>query len=116
MYARVTLLDIDTSRVPLDDAVDAFRAHTVPRLHEQPGYRGICALTTPDGKAVLLSFWETEAQAATEGEAFYDDELAQFATMFRAPPGRDRYEVVYAEDVSRTTSADGVSIAPFARK
>ena len=52
-------------------------------------------LATPEGKGVLMSLWDTEAQAAAEGDQrFYADALGQFATLFRAPPGRERYEVV----------------------
>jgi hypothetical protein len=106
MYARVTLLEIDTLRVSVEDALELFHAHTLPRLHEQPGYRGVYVLTTPEGKGALISLWDTEDQAAIEGDgssgSYYSDELGQFTTLFRAPPGRERYEVAYVEEPMRT--------------
>ncbi len=99
MYARMTLLEIDTLRTSIQDALDLFRERTVPRLREQPGYRGIYVMTNPDGKAALLSLWETEEQAASEGDhSFYSTELGAYATFFRSTPGRDRYEVVFMEE------------------
>ncbi len=103
MYARVTLLEIDTMRESVEHALEQFRAHTLPRLHEQPGYCGINVLTTPDGKAMLVSFWDTEAQAEAQGDhTFYAQELGRYATLFRAPPGRDRYEVAVMEEPAPT--------------
>jgi hypothetical protein len=99
MYARVTLLEIDTVRASVADALDKFRAQTLPRLHEQPGYRGVWVLATPEGKALLMSLWDTEAQADIEGDhRFYGAELGRFATLFRSPPGRDEYEVLYVDE------------------
>ena len=51
MYARTTLLEIDTVRIPLDGAVAEFERVVVPQLREQPGFRGVYALTTPEGRA-----------------------------------------------------------------
>ena len=94
MYARTTLLEIDTLRVPLDDALAQFEASVVPRLREQPGFAGLYALTTPEGRAMLISFWDTAAQADASGDSgWYPDVLAEFTTMFRSPPGREHYEV-----------------------
>lgn len=94
MYARTTLLEIDTVRVPLDDALDQFETSVVPRLREQPGFCGLYALTTPDGRAMLITFWETAAQAEARTEAgWYPELLAEYTTLFRAPPGREQYEV-----------------------
>ncbi len=97
MYARMTLLEIDTLRTSVRQALDAFRAHVVPRLREQPGYRGVYAMANPDGKAALLSMWDDAEQAAVE-RAFYTEELAEHTTFFRSTPGRDHYEVVFAEE------------------
>jgi hypothetical protein len=94
MYARTTLLEIDTMRVPLDAALAQFEGAVMPRLREQPGFCGLYALTTPEGKAMLISFWENEAQAdATSESGWYPDVLAEFTTLFRSPPGRECYEV-----------------------
>ncbi len=84
-------------------ALAQFEAEVAPNLREQPGYRGVFVLTTPDGKGALLSLWDTEAQASVEGDhQFYSDALSRFATLFRSPPGRERYEVAYVDEPAAT--------------
>jgi heme-degrading monooxygenase HmoA len=103
MYARLTLLEIDTVRTSMDAALAQFECEVAPGLEEQPGYQGVFVLTTPDGKGALLSLWDTEAQAAVEADEqpFYAEALGRFATLFRSPPGRERYEVAYADQPVR---------------
>ena len=94
MYARSTLLEIDTLRVSLDDALEQFQTMVLPQLREQPGFRGLYALTTPAGKAMLLTFWDTAEQADAGTETgWYPEVLAEYTTLFRSPPGRETYEV-----------------------
>jgi heme-degrading monooxygenase HmoA len=94
MYARTTLLEIDTVRVPLDEALALFEASVMPRLREQVGFRGLYVLTTAEGRAMLVSFWESAEQADAGAEAgWYPEVLSEYTTLFRAPPGRERYEV-----------------------
>jgi hypothetical protein len=96
MYSRVTLLEIDTTRIGLDDALELYRAEVIPRLYEQVGYEGSIVLTTPEGKAMLITMWQTE-DAALAAEAFAAGELARHTMLFASPPGRDRYEVAYLD-------------------
>ena len=104
MYARVTLLEIDTLRATVDDALESFRERTLGRLRDQAGYRGVWVLATPEGKAMLMSLWDTEEQAGIEGDhRFYDVELGHFATLFRAPPGRGEYEVLLVDQPAGKT-------------
>jgi hypothetical protein len=94
----VTLLEIDTVRVSVGDALQQFRDHTLGRLRAQPGYRGVWVLATPEGKGLLMSLWDTEADARVDGDrAFYGEELGHFATMFRSAPGREQYDVLYVD-------------------
>lgn len=95
MVARVTLAEIDTVRIGLDEAVERFKAGIVPPLHRQPGYRGLYALATPEGQALVMTLWESE-EAADAGLAsgFYAGQVAQFVTFYRSPPGRATYDVV----------------------
>ena len=94
MYARTTLLEIDTLRVSLDEALELFEAAVMPRLREQPGFSGLYALTTPEGRAMLISFWESAEEADAGAESgWYPEVLSEFTTLFRAPPGREHYEV-----------------------
>ena len=98
MYARVTLLEIDTMRATVAAAVAQFEREVLPELQAQDGYRGVLALATPEGKAALLSMWDTEEQANVGGmTGFYAETLARYVTLFAAPPGRERYEVMVVD-------------------
>ena len=102
MYARLTLLEIDTVRTSMESALDRFETDVAPRLRAQTGYCGVFVMTTPEGKGALLSLWDTADQADVEGgQQFYADALGAFATLFRSPPGRERYSVVYADQPAR---------------
>ena len=93
MFARVTLLEIDTVRESLDDAIDMFERDVLPRLRQLPGYEGVSVLTTPEGKAALISLWDKREQADVDASGWYARTLGEYATLFKAPPGRDCYEV-----------------------
>jgi hypothetical protein len=95
MYARVTTLEIDTLRVDMHEAVALFHERVLPELREQPGYEGVTVLTAPAGQALLVTLWATPEAAEPNG--FYLAQLSEFATLFRAPPGRERYEVAFSE-------------------
>jgi hypothetical protein len=91
MFSRVTQLEIDTLRIDIDDAVELYRTEVVPLLRGEDGYEGALVLATPEGKAVLITFWETEEQA--QETQFYSEVIAQYVTLFAAAPGRECYEV-----------------------
>ena len=94
MHARTTQLEIDTVRVPMDAAVALFEVEVLPRLREQAGFVGVYVLANPDGKAMLVSFWETAADAdVSAADGWYPAVLDEYVTLFRSPPGRERYEV-----------------------
>jgi hypothetical protein len=94
----VTLLEIDTVRMDMGAAVRMYEDEVMPELREQPGYRGALVLTTPEGKGLLVTFWDREEDAEAAGETgFYPVTLERYMTWFRSPPGRERYEVALAE-------------------
>ncbi len=98
MYSRVTQLEIDTVRADVDDALALFREQVLPHLREQEGFEGVLVLATPDGKGILVSFWESaEAAAAGVDGGYYAEAIQRNMTLFQSPPGRERYEVVLAE-------------------
>jgi hypothetical protein len=98
MYARVTQLEIDSMRIEVDEVLHIYTRDVVPMLEQQPGYCGTLVLVTPEGRGQVTTLWETEDQAdASASPGFYADVLSQFVTFFRAPPGRERYEVVFAD-------------------
>jgi hypothetical protein len=96
MYSRVTLVEVDTMRTGMDDALALFTERVFPALREQDGYEGVLVLTTPEGKGMILSFWEAE-ESADAASAFAVGELERYLTLFRSPPGREHYEVAFAE-------------------
>lgn len=98
MFARVTLFEIDTLRLRLDDALERFRKLVIPEVQKRKGYKGVYVLRTPEGKGLIMSLWEDEESAIAGVESgYYADQIAKFVAIFRAPPGRDHYEVVLAE-------------------
>ena len=98
MYARVTLFELDTVRFGVDAAVERFNETVLPALREQPGYEGVFVLANPDGKGLVLALWESEQEAeAALGSGFYDEQVDRFVAVFRAPPGREGYDVVVAD-------------------
>jgi heme-degrading monooxygenase HmoA len=101
MIARATMAEIDPVRMSVDDAVELFRTSVIPALHEQPGYEGVYVLVTPDGQALVLTFWESEeaADAGVQGSrSFYGEQVEKFVTLYSAPPGRETYQVVLVEE------------------
>jgi heme-degrading monooxygenase HmoA len=104
MYARVTLLELDPVRVSVSDALAMFEAEVLPNLRAQDGYEGAYVLTTPEGRALLMTLWESEEAATnSSAQAFYSEQLERYLTLFRAPPGRERYEVALADLPAFTT-------------
>ena len=98
MFARVTLFEIDTLRTSLDDALEQFKELIVPEARKQEGYEGMYVMRTAEGKGVIMSLWASEEAAATGvTSGYYDEQVAKFVAVFRAPPGREHYEVVIAE-------------------
>jgi heme-degrading monooxygenase HmoA len=95
MVARVTMAEIDTMRISIEDAVRRFRERILPPLQEQPGYRGLYALAAPEGAAMVVTFRDSEAAAeAGVRTGFYASQVEQFVTLYRSPPGRTTYDVV----------------------
>jgi len=98
MFARVTLFEIDTLRIPIQDAEKLFDEQVVPLLQQQPGFSGFYVMRTPEGKGMVLSLWSTEHAAQSGIESgYYQQQLAKFVTFMRQPPGREHYEVVRAQ-------------------
>lgn len=95
MYSRVTQLEVDTLRFGTDEALAVFERDIVPLLREQEGYEGAYVLMNADGKAELITFWETEAEA--QATSFYTEQLTRHITLYRSAPGRESYEVRFAD-------------------
>jgi heme-degrading monooxygenase HmoA len=96
MYSRVTLLEIDTLRADVDGVVADFEARILPHIRELPGYEGVAVLVTPDGKGMVVSFWESE-EAVENSAGLAASAVEEYVTIYRAPPGREQYRVAYAD-------------------
>lgn len=98
MIARVTLAEVDAVRTSMTEALELFRASVFPALREQDGYEGCYVLTTPEGKALVFTFWRDE-EAAEAGlrSGYYAEQVAKFGTFYRSPPGRETYDVGIAD-------------------
>jgi heme-degrading monooxygenase HmoA len=96
MYSRVTLLEIDTLRADVDETVEKFETGVLPHVRELPGYEGVVVLVTPEGKGMVVSFWDTEEDVAASAEVAASA-VEEFVTIYRAPPGREHYRVALAD-------------------
>ncbi|MBC8282059.1 MAG: hypothetical protein H8E48_14865 [Chloroflexi bacterium] len=102
MFARVTLFEIDTLRIGMDAALERFKEQILPIMEKQEGYQGSYVMDTPEGKGLLVTFWATEAAAQAGIESgYYDEQISKFVSFFRAPAGRENYEVVFEDSPSK---------------
>jgi heme-degrading monooxygenase HmoA len=98
MVARVTLAEVDVVRQSLGGLVELYKQSVLPAQHEQDGYEGGYVLTTPEGKALVVAFWRDEdAAEAGVASGFYGEQVQKFVTVFKAPPGREMYDVAVAD-------------------
>ena len=105
MFARTTLFEVDTLRMPLQDAERLFQEQVLPLIKHQPGFAGVYVMRTPEGKGMVLTLWDNE-QAAESGieSGYYQEQIAKFITFMRQPPGREHYEVIVAEVPARASA------------
>ena len=96
MYSRVTLLEIDAVRSDVREAAALFEAKVMPGLCEHEGFVGAVVLATPEGKGMVVTIWETE-EAVAASAGFAAAQVEEFATLYAAPPGREYYEVLFAD-------------------
>jgi hypothetical protein len=98
MVARVTLAEVDVVRQSLGSLVELYRRSVMPAQHAQDGYEGGYVLTTPEGKALVMTFWRDEhAAEAGMASGFYGEQVQKFVTVFKAPLGREMYDVAVAD-------------------
>ena len=96
MYSRVTLLEIDTLRIDVDDVVTRFEEEILPRVRELPGFEGVAVMVTPEGKGMVVSFWASE-ETVESSAGVAASAVEEFVTVYCTPPGREHYRVAYAE-------------------
>lgn len=99
MVARVTLAEVDVVRMRLDAMIDLFKESVLPAQRAEPGYRGCYVLANPEGKALVLTLWEdAEAAEASLMGGHYERQVEKYVTVYRAPPGREAYDVVIVDE------------------
>lgn len=113
MVARVTLAEIDTMRLSVAAGVERFKQLVLPELRGEPGYQGVYVLSTPEGKALVITFWSSEEEAeAGLSSGFYAQQVEKFVTFYSAAPGREAYEVVVAEPPAPRAGGNGARAQP----
>ena len=92
MFARLTFTQTKEDKV--DEAVKVTKDSVLPAAKSQKGFRNAYLLTQPNGKAIMISLWETEEDAVVgEKSGYYQEQLAKFKDMFAAPPTHEGYKV-----------------------
>jgi len=93
LFARVTSFLLAPERV--DDAIQLYETSVVPAAQSQKGFRGALFLVDrASGKAQVITFWESENDAAAnEANRYYQEQLAKFLPFYTALPIREGYEV-----------------------
>jgi heme-degrading monooxygenase HmoA len=69
-------------------------------LREEDGYEGCYVLLSDEGKVLVISLWSSdEAARATRVSGFYQAQIEKLSdfVLYRAPPGREAYDVVVAD-------------------
>ena len=101
MYSRITLLEFDPVRFDVGDALVRFEASVVPALQEQRGTKARSCSPTTTRRMVVTLWASREAADDALASGFWAAQVEQFVTLFRSPPGRDGYDVVYMEAFGR---------------
>ena len=84
--------------MPLAEAIGVFKQQIAPALREQEGFEGVYVLATQEGRALVMTLWESEeAMEAGLASGFYGEQVERFVTVFRSLPGRELYQVVHVD-------------------
>jgi hypothetical protein len=112
MYARVTTFPgLAPERIKATLA--EFTEHHLPKLEQEPGYRGVWAgVDFTGGRAIAVTYWES-IDALHASDSLADEVRAAAVTKAgvdrNRPPVIDRYEVVLDRQpvgAGRTTATD----------
>lgn len=96
MHARVFTLQVIPEKMP--EFMQAWHQVILPAAQAQAGWRSAKLLVDrKTGKAVMIGFWETEAdEAATRaGSAYAEQQGTALAGLLTAPPAIEHYEVAW---------------------
>ena len=92
MYARVTNIRFPSE---MRAAVVSVAQGLAPVLRERRGFNGLQVLTDPDvGKGIIVSFWETEADAeASEASSSYIGQMSMMSSFLSKRLAPETYQV-----------------------
>lgn len=98
MFIRMTIMQLRTESI--DAAVGIFKDSVLPAARAQEGFRKEHLLIDRQtGKFVCVTFWKTrEDAAASEENRFYQEQLIKFMGFFAAPPIKEDYELIVADE------------------
>lgn len=97
MFARVTTMYIRPEM--LDKATSIFENSVLPAANSQKGYCGAkLLLDRKTGKGIVITLWESEADAiANEENKYYEEQLLKVLVMFVADPIKEGFEVAVTD-------------------
>ena len=93
MFARLTILQVETARI--NEFIKSYERLVITVARCQEGYKRDLMLTDQKtGKIIAITFWESKQDAtATEISGHYQQEVGRFTDYFTNPPVREGYEV-----------------------
>jgi heme-degrading monooxygenase HmoA len=93
MHARVITHRVREGN--LDRVIQVISQRIAPAASRQPGYVGFVLMSDRKaGTVVSTSYWETEADMLTSGDAYYlQDQISRLIMFLRGPPVIEHYEV-----------------------
>lgn len=95
----VRLLRIQTRIEQIDDVSKLFGEEVIPLCKDKKGYKGAYFLADrKTGNGIPITMWESEEDMlATERSLFFQEQLVKFMRIFKTPPIRETYEVVFQD-------------------
>ena len=93
MHARSAVIEMSPDKV--DDAVRFWKDEQIPKYREQQGYKGFTLLVNRDsGKALGVSFWESEDALRASDELGQQARAGLAETSSGTEQPRENWEVV----------------------
>ena len=98
MYARFGEVKVKAGK--LDEFVKVFRDEMVPQARRQKGFKGVTVLADATAnRAVLMSFWETEAdaRAVEQSSGSFQTQVNKVAALIESSPKTEYLKVYHQE-------------------
>ena len=94
MHARIAKAELEPGR--MEEAVTIWRERIMPRLRQQPGFRGAMILGDGQTTAEAITLWESEADAQAVGPVM-QAAIGQLGGPLAHFPEREAYAVYLDE-------------------